>query len=399
MKKNIPSALVVLAGVFLFSLFVPSTLAATRYHIVDLDGTIVLNGAGSPTVTNTLAECQAIISGQTSYRCVAFQDAISCSSLVGQCQGSCVATSTITGATDCSWPNGYCCTTDGTINTTGANACTGHDSKVTGRCNTNCAGWVADGVCSGTRNCCVPASALSTGTGSGAGGTPTGTGTPTGVGTGSACSGTCKPTCDTAAGETVGSGTCTSSTQSCCMAAGSSGGGATSVLFTNPLKFETVEVATATFLIAFQGIIVMLALIFLVLGGIFYITSGGDSKKIETAKAMITAAMIGLAIGVAAPSFLKEIGNILGWGGAKVPAEVSSARSAIEVAQAVLDFLLSIVGLLAMVMLVVGGLMFFAAAGDEKRAETAKGIVKYSVVGVAVAIVSLIIVRTIAGLF
>jgi hypothetical protein len=176
-------------------------------------------------------------------------------------------------------------------------------------------------------------------------------------------------------------------------------GSSAPVAFTNPLKFDTVQGATAVFLNAFQGIIVMLALIFLVLGGIFYITSGGDSKKIETAKSMITAAMIGLAIGVAAPSFLKEIGNILGWGGAEVPTEVSGARSAIEVAQAVLDFLLSIVGLLAMVMLVIGGLMFFAAAGDEKRAETAKGIVKYSIMGVAVAIVSLIIVRTIAGLF
>ncbi len=143
----------------------------------------------------------------------------------------------------------------------------------------------------------------------------------------------------------------------------------------------------------------MLALIFIVLGGILYITSGGNEKKAEGAKKMLFAAMIGLAIGVAAPSFLKEIGNILGWGGADVPDAVNSARSATEVAQAVLDFLLSIVGLLAMIMLVIGGLMYFAAAGDEKRADTAKGIVKYSIMGIALAIVSLIIVRTIAGLF
>jgi len=178
-------------------------------------------------------------------------------------------------------------------------------------------------------------------------------------------------------------------------AAGSIG----TVSFSNPLAFDTVQGATETFINAFQGIIVWLALIFLVLGGILYITSAGNSKSVEKAKGMITAAMIGLAIGIAAPSFLKEIGNVLGWGGAQVPASVSAAKSATEVAQGILNFLLSITGLLAMLMMVIGGLMFFAAAGDEKRAETAKNIVKYSIMGVALAVTSLIIIRTIAGLF
>ncbi len=289
------------------------------------------------------------------------------------------------------------CASYSTTGSTGT--CTGNTSKVVGSCRSTCIASAekADGTCTAASgasynglSCCVASSAGQTS------GTCTGT---------SGRSGTCYSV-GNCPNSTAADGSCDSG-DSCCTAsttdttdtAGTAGGAVTPVSFTNPLKFETVQGATAVFLNAFQGIIVMLALIFLVLGGIFYITSGGDSKKIETAKSMITAAMIGLAIGVAAPSFLKEIGNILGWGGAQVPTEVSGARSAIEVAQAVLDFLLSIVGLLAMVMMVVGGLMFFAAAGDEKRAETAKGIVKYSVIGVAVAIVSLIIVRTIAGLF
>ncbi|NTW14767.1 MAG: hypothetical protein HGA38_00165 [Candidatus Moranbacteria bacterium] len=252
----------------------------------------------------------------------------------------------------------------------------------------------ADGVCTAESgasysglNCCVATSAGQTS------GTCTGT---------SGRSGSCYSVGNCPSG-TVSDGSCTSG-DSCCTASSSaqttsaSGSVSTTATFTNPLNFSTVQEATGVFLSAFQGIIVMLALIFLVLGGIFYITSGGDSKRIDKAKAMITAAMIGLAIGVLAPSLLKEIGNILGWGGAQVPSEVSSAKSAVEVAQNVLNFLLSIVGLLAMIMLVIGGLMFFAAAGDEKRAETAKGIVKYSVMGLSLAVVSLIIVRTIATL-
>ncbi|NTW30665.1 MAG: hypothetical protein HGA33_05270 [Candidatus Moranbacteria bacterium] len=296
----------------------------------------------------------------------------------GSCQSGyscCKAAPAATGGT-CAAAGGTC--RAGTTTSGGALSCPAGESIAVGTC-TN----------SAMPLCCKSTTA--------AGGAGTGAGAGAGTGAGTACTGTCKAACDTAAGESIDSGKCDQGV--CCKTAVTAGGSITPVSFTNPLKFDTVQGATAVFLNAFQGIIVMLALIFLVLGGIFYITSGGDSKKIESAKGMITAAMIGLAIGVAAPSFLKEIGNILGWGGAEVPTEVSGAKSAIEVAQAVLDFLLSIVGLLAMVMLVIGGLMFFAAAGDEKRAETAKGIVKYSVIGVAVAIVSLIIVRTIAGLF
>jgi len=207
---------------------------------------------------------------------------------------------------------------------------------------------------------------------------------------------TCKASCAT--GESPVAQTCTAGV--CCGvgSSGGAGGSVSSVSFTNPLSFSTVQEATAVFLVAFQGIIVWLSLLFIVLGGIFYITSAGDEKKIGTAKKMITAAMIGLAIGVAAPSFLKEIGNVLGWGGAQVPTEVSSAKSMVQIIQGGLNFLLGISGLLAMVMLVIGGFMFFAASGDEKRAETAKSMVKYSIMGIAVVVLSLIVVRTIAML-
>ncbi|MEI7750203.1 MAG: pilin [Candidatus Moraniibacteriota bacterium] len=215
------------------------------------------------------------------------------------------------------------------------------------------------------------------------------------------CTGTCQVGTTCTGGLTQQPGTCTSASQICCGAgtgAGAGGGSVGSVSFTNPLNFSTVQEATGVFLAAFQGIIVWLSLLFIVLGGIFYITSAGDEKKIGTAKKMITAAMIGLAIGVAAPSFLKVIGDVLGWGGAQVPTEVSSAKSMVQIIQGVLNFLLGISGLLAMIMLVIGGFMFFASAGDEKRAETAKSLVKYSIMGIAVVVLSLIIIRTIAML-
>jgi hypothetical protein len=171
-----------------------------------------------------------------------------------------------------------------------------------------------------------------------------------------------------------------------------------SVSFSNPLAFDTVQGAVATLLGAVQGLIVWLSLLFVVIGGVLYVTSAGAPENIKKAKGMITAALIGLAIGVAAPSFLKEVGTVLGWGSSDIPSSVSGAKSLTEIVQSVLNFMLSIAGLLAILMMVIGGFMYFAAAGDQNRADTAKNIVQSAVIGIAVVVTSLIIIRTVAML-
>ena len=181
----------------------------------------------------------------------------------------------------------------------------------------------------------------------------------------------------------------------------STASGSSSFTFSNPLKYDTVQEVLGVALTAMKNVIVLLALVFLVLGAVLYIVSSGNEKMLGTAKKMIIAAMVGLAIGIAAPSFLKEISEILDWGGEgeEIPTEVQEAQTLSEIAENLLGFLLSMVGILGIVMIVIGGLMYFFAAGDEKRADTAKKVVLFSVVGVAVALAALIIVRTIAGFF
>ena len=104
------------------------------------------------------------------------------------------------------------------------------------------------------------------------------------------------------------------------------------------------------------------------------------------------------AIGLAAPSFLKEIGSVLGWGAVNSSA-VAGAVTLSQIATNVLNFLLSIVGILAIIMLVVGGIMYLTAAGDEDRIDSGKKIVKYSIIGIVVALAALVIVSQIAAFF
>lgn len=187
-----------------------------------------------------------------------------------------------------------------------------------------------------------------------------------------------------------------------------------SIQFCNPLAFSTVEGVLGSLLNALQGVIVAIAVVFIVVGAIIYITSSGDEKRTEMAKKAITASMVGLAIGIAAPSFLKEIYDILGGTPTMDCAglegddlikcnEVNQTLTAglpIEViAMNVLNFLLGIVGTLAIIMLVYGGIKYLTAAGNEDSIEKGKKLIKWAVIGIAIALAALVIVRQVAKFF
>lgn len=167
--------------------------------------------------------------------------------------------------------------------------------------------------------------------------------------------------------------------------------------YVNPLKFDTLGGVLGSALSTMQNLIVVLAIIFIVVGAVLYITSAGNESRMSTAKAAITASMIGLALGIAAPSFLREISGALRWGA--VDAAIAAAPTLTSVALNVLNFLLSITGILAIIMMVIGGLMYLTAGGDESKAEIGKKIVTYAVIGVIVSLGSLVIVTQIVKFF
>lgn len=253
-----------------------------------------------------------------------------------------------------------------------AQSCTGDVTGETGSCSSACAGTqtadVAD-VCGDSEMCCV-----ATPTAPGGGASATGV-TPSAPG-GSASTSGVTPS--------AGSGSVTS-------------GGNQVISFRNPLEFDTVEGVLGAILDALQGIIVTLALVFIVVGAVLYVTSAGNDKQIELAKNAILASMIGLALGIAAPSFLKEIATILGWG--ETPSSVSGATGILGILLNVLNFLLSILGVLAIIMLIIGGFMYLTSAGNDEMIDRGKKILIWSIVGVLVALGSLIIVNQIATFF
>ena len=168
--------------------------------------------------------------------------------------------------------------------------------------------------------------------------------------------------------------------------------------FENPLGpgMDNLKAVLNSLLTHLAGVIVIISIIFIIIGGLMYMMSAGDEKMITRAKNTVTAAVVGLAIALAAPTFLKEIMLILGGPGTGNPdAMVSNALTVQQIATGVLKFLLSVVGIIAIISLVIGGATYLTAYGDEKRLDKAKSIIKYSIIGIIVVLAALIIANQI----
>ncbi len=167
--------------------------------------------------------------------------------------------------------------------------------------------------------------------------------------------------------------------------------------YENPLKFNTADKLITSFLDAMQLTIGTLAVVFIVIGGILYITSAGDQNRMTAAKGAFTAAIIGLAIAIAAPSFLREIYKILN--AKDVPGSVAKSPTIAQIVTNVLEFLLGIAGTIALIALIIGGIMYLAAGGDESRLDAGKKIFTNAIIGIVIIMISLVIVQTIGEFF
>jgi len=85
----------------------------------------------------------------------------------------------------------------------------------------------------------------------------------------------------------------------------------------NNSSFSNLQNLTAQGIIsgAISLVLIVVALVFffiLVFGGLRWVTSGGDEKKVGEARSQITNALIGLAIVFAAWAIMKLIGTVFG---------------------------------------------------------------------------------------
>lgn len=160
---------------------------------------------------------------------------------------------------------------------------------------------------------------------------------------------------------------------------------------TPPIESTTFEELLLHVLNYAKGVAGTIGVIFIIIGGIMYMLSGGNEQRMERAKRTITYAIAGIAIVLAAPTFLNEIlaivgGKISGAGGLTLQ----------QIALNVLRLLLSIAGTLSIISMIVGAMWMLTAYGSVDRFQLGKKTVTYSIIGTIIAFGSLIIAQQIA---
>ena len=164
--------------------------------------------------------------------------------------------------------------------------------------------------------------------------------------------------------------------------------------YQNPLEVNSFTALIGGFLSTLQGIIGWLAVIMIVVGGIVYITSAGRTSQLELGKKILTFALIGFALAVAAPSILKEIMNLASGGeGSTDNNVISQATDIKDILAGIMHWVISLVGVIAIIGFVVSGLNFIVAGGDTGRADKARKGLMYSIIGVVVAGMALLLLK------
>ncbi len=67
--------------------------------------------------------------------------------------------------------------------------------------------------------------------------------------------------------------------------------------------------------------------------------------------------------------------------------------------ESVVEFVVGVIGSIAVLMIVISGIMYMVSGGDQQKAETAKNILTYSVIGLVIAILAYAIVIFIGTTF
>jgi len=160
--------------------------------------------------------------------------------------------------------------------------------------------------------------------------------------------------------------------------------------FRNPIGANSIEAVLGNIMSYLRGIAGAIAVIFIIIGGIMYMLSGGSKEMSERAKKTLIYAIAGLAIVLAAPLFYTEIKAVLSG---------SNPGSALQqVLMNILRLLLSIVGFLAIISMIVGAIWMLTAAGEEERYELGKKTATYSILGLVIAVSALIIANQVMNL-
>jgi len=133
------------------------------------------------------------------------------------------------------------------------------------------------------------------------------------------------------------------------------------------------------------AIVGYLAICFVIYGGYLYMFSSGDPGKAAKGKKTITNSIVGLAICMLASTIVGMVSDIAAKGASGNIFIVAINRA------------FSWAGVIAVIMVVVGGIQYTTSNGNPQQAAKAKQTITYAIVGLAISLLAIAIVNLAVG--
>ncbi|HEX9503064.1 MAG TPA: hypothetical protein VF974_01945 [Patescibacteria group bacterium] len=151
----------------------------------------------------------------------------------------------------------------------------------------------------------------------------------------------------------------------------------------------------------FSTFFAFFALVYLVYSGFRMIVSQGDSEELTVAKNAFMWSILGLILGMFAFVLITATGTFIG---ARDPNTAISVGNHVVInplyddtfallLQRILTGFLGVAGLIAILLMVMGGFRYITSSGNEEMAESGKKTLEWSVLGLIVIILSYVLVR------
>ena len=157
------------------------------------------------------------------------------------------------------------------------------------------------------------------------------------------------------------------------------------------LKGNILQIANNV-LDAITKIVAYLLVGYVIYGGYLYIFSSGDPTKTAAGKKTITRAFIGLAIVVFANIIFSSARiAMLGTSGAFDNCIDNACVKPEELVVNMINWVIGISGVVSAVYIVIGGIGYATSAGDPNKLQKAKATITFSLIGLAIVALSLII--------
>jgi len=153
-----------------------------------------------------------------------------------------------------------------------------------------------------------------------------------------------------------------------------------------------------------SGLIIGQSIVFILFAGFRMVVSQGNVEEVEKSKTGLQWTILGFTLGIMGYVIIAATGSYIGTKdvdpnlGTKVQNPITSGTFAVFIVKMITG-LFEVLGVIAVLMIIISGIKYITAQGNEEQVEQARSGLQWAIIGLALALLAYVIVAATAKLF